>query len=268
MASTTLHENPPPRRDLVMSYLAVRKAIGILGFFLPTVLLLYALITGDPLRPSISSYYYSPMREVFTGSLLAIAVFLWSYQGYSEPDRLITDKLVGRVAAVAVTLGALSPTDPPSVEVGAALTATPATAGGSVLDCMLKNGPTPGHPAVDYNLMQCLLGPNLSPKLHVTAAAVFFLALTIYCLVLFRRDDGGSAEKTLQERARDRIYVICGWTIIASIVLIGIVWVTELDIKLRPVFWLEMLGCFAFATSWTVKGKSMEPVVRMMARRL
>ena len=34
---------------------------------------------------------------------------------------------------------------------------------------------------------------------------------------------------------------------------------------LRPVFWLETIATFAFATSWMVKGDAMKPVVRALA---
>ena len=34
---------------------------------------------------------------------------------------------------------------------------------------------------------------------------------------------------------------------------------------LRPVFWLETIATFAFATSWMVKGDAMQPLVRGVA---
>jgi len=41
----------------------------------------------DPgIQDSISSYYYTDMRDVLVGSLCAIGVFLWSYRGYDDPD--------------------------------------------------------------------------------------------------------------------------------------------------------------------------------------
>ena len=100
------------QNDLVLSFLSVRRAIGALGFFLPVALALYGLIAGD-LRASMSAYFYSPMREIFVGTLCAQAVFLWSYEGYRDPGRMITDKLVARIASVAAALIALAPTNPP-----------------------------------------------------------------------------------------------------------------------------------------------------------
>ena len=88
--------------ELVLSFLAVRRAIGGLGFFLPVALLAYGVLGGG-LLPSLSAAYYSPMREVFVGTLIAQAVFLWSYEGF-RPDRgdILSDTATARVAAAAV----------------------------------------------------------------------------------------------------------------------------------------------------------------------
>lgn len=225
--------------DLVLSFLAVRRAIGGLGFFLPLALLGYGLLTGNPL-PSISSAYYSPMREIFVGTLIAQAVFLWSYEGFRpDADDLITDKGTARVAAIAVALVALVPTAP-----GQALPEGQAC-----------------------TLLQCLadgLAPGLSSAIHLGAAAVFFGALAVYCLVLFTKGRVDGPEKD----ASNRIYRLCGWTIIASMGLIGLIAATGLGDRLaglRPVFWLETVATFAFATSWMVKGDAMRPLVRGVA---
>ena len=220
------------QNDLVLSFLSVRRAIGALGFFLPVALALYGLIAGD-LRASMSAYFYSPMREIFVGTLCAQAVFLWSYEGYRDPGRMITDKLVARIASVAAALIALAPTNPP-------------------------DGAAPG-----CTLLQCLLSDGPSAALHAVATAVFFAALAFYCLVLFRR----GRDITGDEHAAQVIYRLCGWTIIAAIGAIGLMIVTGLDMRLaplRPIFWLEALATFAFATSWAVKGKALRPVVRAM----
>jgi hypothetical protein len=94
--------------SLVFSYLALRKAIGILGIALPFVLSLGALIlfqTG--IQSSISSYYHTSMRDVFVGTLWAIGFFLLSYRGYKLCDDIAGD--LGCVFAVGV---ALFPTTP------------------------------------------------------------------------------------------------------------------------------------------------------------
>jgi hypothetical protein len=58
---------------LVISYLLLRKVIGILGFTLPFILSIGAyLISRTGIQSSLSSYYYTDMRNVFVGVLCVI----------------------------------------------------------------------------------------------------------------------------------------------------------------------------------------------------
>lgn len=224
--------------ELVLSFLAVRRAIGGLGFFLPVALLTYGVLGGG-LLPSLSAAYYSPMREIFVGTLIAQAVFLWSYEGF-RPDRgdIISDKATARVAAVAVALVALAPSCP------------------GIGPCEVQPG--------TCTLLQCLLEPSLSSLVHLGAAAVFFGALAVYCLVLFTKGEVDSPEKA----ASNRIYRVCGWTIIVAIGAAGILMFSGLYDRVaawHPIFWLESVATFAFATSWMVKGKALRPLVQTVA---
>ena len=94
--------------DLVISYLTLRKAVGVIGTSLPFVLVIGKwLLQGWGIQSSISAYYYTSMRDVFVGSLCAIGVFLLSYRGY-EP----ADDLAGNLACVFAVGVALFPTSP------------------------------------------------------------------------------------------------------------------------------------------------------------
>ena len=94
--------------SLVLSYLGLRKAIGIIGIALPFVLAIGKfLIEGPGIEESISNYYHTDMRDVFVGSLCAIAVFLMSYRGYERKD-----DIAGDLACVFVLGVALFPTTP------------------------------------------------------------------------------------------------------------------------------------------------------------
>lgn len=264
MDHSTDHAGQKAHNELVLSFLSVRRCVGILGFFLPIALFLYAMLTGEGLRLSISGYYFSPMREIFVGTLLALAVFLWSYEGFREPERFVTDRLVARIAAVAAAFVALCPTSPGegASKTGALQPDAVLTPTGGALECLLAQVPQPAHLAVDKTLMQCLM-PSWGPYVHAGAAVVFFGALAVYCLELFVRGGADTPEKA----AEHRLYRICGWVIIASLALIALLWTTGLDVPLkglRPIFWLETAACFAFATSWAVKGDSLRPVVRML----
>jgi len=67
------------RDGLVISYLTLRAAVGIVGVALPPVLSGGCLLLGDcrSLERSISSYYGTGMRDVFVGLLFAIAFFMF-----------------------------------------------------------------------------------------------------------------------------------------------------------------------------------------------
>ena len=92
----------------VLSYLGLRKAIGIIGTALPFVLAFgKMLLEGPGIQSSISSYYYTGMRDVFVGSLCAIAVFMMSYRGYERKDHI-----AGILACVFALGVALFPTTP------------------------------------------------------------------------------------------------------------------------------------------------------------
>lgn len=97
-----------PGRQLVISYLGLRKAVGIIGVALPFVLVVgKILLQGSGLQESISGYYYSDMRNVFVGSLCAIGVFLMSCRGYDWRD-----EAAGIVACIFAIGVALFPTTP------------------------------------------------------------------------------------------------------------------------------------------------------------
>lgn len=98
----------PATTSLVISYMTLRKAVGIIGTALPFVLVLGKwLLERGGIESSISAYYYTSMRNVFVGSLCATGVFLLSYRGY---DRV--DDITGNLACVFAVGLALFPTAP------------------------------------------------------------------------------------------------------------------------------------------------------------
>lgn len=104
----TAQETSVGNETHVLSYMTLRKAVGIVAIALPLVLVLGKwLLEGPGLPRSISAYYYTGMRDVMVGSLCAIAIFLLSYKGYDRRDDVTGD------VACAFALGvALFPTVP------------------------------------------------------------------------------------------------------------------------------------------------------------
>lgn len=221
--------------DLVLSFLRVRRAIGLLGGSLPFTLLLGAVLTRTGFLPSMSAYFYIPLREIFTGTLCANAVFFWSYQGYApRPGEWLSDRLATRIAAISAATIALAPMLPPD---GACHAAS-----------------------------QCLFGSAPVGLVHFAAATVHFGTLAVISLVLFTRGDSRMAEK----RASNRVYRACGWTIVAALAGLGALSFGPLPLRdalapVRPVYLLEALATVAFAVSWLVKGDTLRPLVRAMA---
>lgn len=103
-----MNQQSDPQGSLVVSYLGLRKAVGIIGCALPFVLAFgKILFQGPGLQESISGYYYTDLRDVFVGSLCAIGVFLMSCRGYDRRD-----EIAGRFACVFAIGVTLFPTTP------------------------------------------------------------------------------------------------------------------------------------------------------------
>lgn len=100
---------PDKQEYFVLSYLGLRKAVGYIGTALPLVLAVGRIaLHGSGIENTLSAYYYTAMRDVFVGSLWAIAVFLLSYRGHDRRD-----DLAGNLACLFGLGVALLPTAPP-----------------------------------------------------------------------------------------------------------------------------------------------------------
>lgn len=208
--------------DLVLSYLTLRKAVGFLGIALPIVLILGSFLIGDcsGLQASISDYHNTAMRDVFVGILCAIALFLFAYSGY---DKL--DSIMAKSAGVLGFFVALFPDDPD-----------------------LNNTCT----------IKCAQNiPNWMSTVHFISAAAFLLILAYFSIFLFTKT--GSKPMTSEKKKRNLIYRICGYTIIACLVLLAIYFaVPAFNTKFSvysPVLIFETLALWAFGLSWVVKGE-------------
>jgi len=89
--------------QLVVSYIGIRRSIGVLGLLLPIVLgpLGWLLLDLD-IQDNISSYYHTPLRDIFVGSMCAIGIFLFCYQGYDWVENWTAN--FGCISALGVAL--------------------------------------------------------------------------------------------------------------------------------------------------------------------
>lgn len=105
------------------SYFGLRIGLMAIGFALPVALVGGGLVADvatacDPICRSISAYYNSGvplLRDVFVGSLIAMAALLISYRGFSPAE----DRILNGAGALAVVV-AFVPTPSP-LHVGAAI---------------------------------------------------------------------------------------------------------------------------------------------------
>src|SRR5438128_1722453 len=89
-------KKPADPDSIIITYLTLRKIIGILAITLPFILVIGSFILDTPkeLHSSLSAYYYSHVRNILVGVLCGVSLFLFSYHGYEWKDSLAS-KLAG-----------------------------------------------------------------------------------------------------------------------------------------------------------------------------
>jgi uncharacterized membrane protein len=107
VSTTTL-----PADARLISYLTLRKFIGLIGILLPFALVIInmLLVRKVIMQGSMSGYYYTDVRGVLVGSLCAIGVFLFAYRGYGGWDDALTD--AAGLFAIGVALFPTAPANP------------------------------------------------------------------------------------------------------------------------------------------------------------
>ncbi len=211
----------------VISYLALRRSLGVLGIALPFILIignaliyLFAPTTehkAEIFKSSISHYYYTGTGSIFVGILFAYAMFLYSYKGYKEEDGKRVDNVATNLAATFALGVALFPT----------------------------------------GMCNCC-GITAVSGIHFASAALFLITLSYISFFLFTKT--GPAPMTLTKQQRNKVYRTCGIVMMLSLILLAIYMLIpdscEKPIaKLNPVFWLETVALVAFGISWLTKGE-------------
>lgn len=240
----TLKQN----KELQISYLTLRKAIGWLGMLLPFALLIgnYCInqldllnnpwfiktdcygtyVPNGSFKNSISHYYYSSVGELFTGTLGAVALFMFCYKGHPKrrSERGLSDGVMTNLTAF-FALG---------------LVVFPA----STDQCISDN-------------MRIFLSSQHTGYIHFTFAALFFISLALMSIINFRRTE---TVANFGKGSNSTLYLWCGITILVCLVIIVIYaslfqgHYPGLD-KFRPVFVFEAIALIAFGLSWLTKGK-------------
>jgi len=206
----------------VISYRALRRAIGVLGILLPLLVTVIAQVFGNTgCQPSISAYFHTTAREVFVGVLAVVGAFLISYKGFDS-----TDSRASNLAGVASICVAAFPCQ------------------------SLLAGPKLGI----FQLPQAW-----SNRVHVLAAAVLFVTLAGISAFLFTRTDAPPNAMTDQKKSRNFVYRTCA--VVMALALLEIaassLLLTEPKQDLyRTTLLGETIALLAFGVSWLVKGET------------
>lgn len=221
-----------PTDSTVMHMRSLRMAIGWIGLLLPFVLVIgenlrdwfitRASSVGDSIiAPSISAYFHTGVRELFVGSLCAIAVFLVCYKGYDRRD-----DLAANLAGICAFVVALFP---------------------------VRDTAVTGVNSVTIFSDAQTLDPALIGVVHIVAATVFFLTLAVMSLFLFTLST--RTQPTERKRDRNKVYRVCGIAMIACVALIAIGKLVHVSETTSFMFWLESIAVVAFGISWLTKAQ-------------
>jgi hypothetical protein len=219
----TTTSNQSSENDIA-TYRRIRSAIGILGISLPIVLLILPLFPffKTSIQESISHYYYTNLRDLFTGVLCAVGLFLIRYKGHENPIFWKNDSLLTNIAGYMAFGIALFPTNAD--------------------DCCQKI----------YTII-----PKCQPLIgiiHYAFAATFFVVLAIVSINVFTIGQKVNLNIPVSLINENKIYRTCGYLMLIFIILVPILAAFNFS---NTTLICEALALFSFGTSWIIKGRTL-----------
>jgi hypothetical protein len=202
-----------------LSYLAMRKWIGIFGMLLAVIIVLGGNLFSDlGIQQSISIYYYSNMRDLLVGLLCFVSIFLITYKGETKGENYVTI-----FTGITSLLVALFP-------------------------CYNEN-----YKDIKVSLFQ--IYPQYSDKIHLISACLFFFFLGFISFVFFA--EAKQVKSQLIKRNIRILYKISG--IIIWLCLLGLIvhhFSRENSFLNGPytTILLEAIALFIFGITWLIKG--------------
>jgi hypothetical protein len=209
----------------IKTFRRIRRAIGYLGISLPIVLVILSLLPffNTPVQPSISAYYYTNLRELFTGVLCAVGLFLIRYIGFKSSSFWKNDNLLTNIAGYMAFGIALFPTNP-------------------------DNWSEKIYTLVPLNF-------NILGFIHYGFAAIFFFILSIISIKVFTIGQKINDQVPISIFNENYIYRICGYLMLVFIIMIPVFAIINIFTYSTLVF--EALALLSFGISWLVKGRAL-----------
>lgn len=209
----------------LFSYRRLRRAIGYLGIFLPIVLILLSFfsIFDTEVQPTISDYYYTNLRDIFTGTLAATGLFMIRYKGHGNPSFLKNDELLTNLAGFMAIGVALIPVNP-------------------------ENAHLKVYTLLPFNYEW--LG-----WLHYGFAAMLFGVFALLAINVFTIGQKSNEEIPVSTLNENHIYRFCGFAIIILMLLVPVS--ENLRLFRYSTLILESLALFLFGLAWLIKGRAL-----------
>jgi hypothetical protein len=207
------------------SYRRLRRAIGYLGMGLPVLLIIFSLIPffETDFQKSISHYYYTNLREFFTGILCAVGLFMIRYKGKSNSNYLKNENFLTNLAGIMAVCVAFIPVNPDYT--------------------WMKK-----YTLIPYNW-------EMIGGVHYLSAALLFLIFSLLAINVFT--EGQRAESSLSRSSfnENNIYRFCGYTILGAVILVPVS--SHFNWFTYSTFLLEMIALILFGTAWLIKGRAL-----------
>jgi hypothetical protein len=222
----------PTKNPELISYSHLLKFVGWLALLLPVITcLFYGLLGGKGPAPldSISEYYYTFMRDIFTGILFMVGLFLYAYKGYNNWENLVFN-----FAAILCALIALFGMDP-------------------------VDFPLTGFPHI-FNNRILILHYHWYSVIHYTSASVLFVILGYVSFFLFTKthqteDPTSPIGPTPKKLQRNVLYRICGILIWGALAFYVACCALGVDVHHTYIlFVVETICLWAFGFAWLTKG--------------
>lgn len=223
------------------AYRMILLAAGLIGILMPLGLILgdkFFLDAPFEVRGSISSYYYSPLRDLFVGSLCVIGVLLIAYEWPGGGYYSLLEFIISSVAGALLILVAFCPTEPPGLPHGN--------------HCKFDN-PTPPP----CTILQHHFGDTDLYHVHIPSAITALVLLGVLAVIFGKQELDATPPRT---RLGILHFVFAGAIALGLVVAgIGIVWDPDPILGFQWLYSGEVIALLGFGAGWIMRGAFLPP---------
>ncbi len=213
--------------SIILSYLGIKKIIGLIGLALPAILWGITLLQQEQILPTISNYYYTKLFVFFTGLLIVLGIFLITSHSKDKWERRLC--VASGLSAILIALIPTNVLDKYTIDENSLLCA---------------NELVPSfHRYTDQVQEEVSQG-------HLIAAFIFFITIIVLTKIFHNQE-------TKCKGINVQTYFILFLTLlIVFIILILLIICREiLGFNLgNSVFYLESIMLILFGVTWLIRG--------------